>query len=91
MHMLKHKNLQADALLQLTALCFREIYPLPTISSTQAVISTSGVLLDSLLRASRERQVTALSFTDPSRKTLNIEQTSLNIRQTLSYPTEKAF
>lgn len=80
MHMLKCKNLKAEALLQLTAPCFTEIYPLPTISSTQAVISTSGVLLDSLLQASREWHVTALSFTDPSRKTLNTEQTSLNVR-----------
>lgn len=80
MHMLKCKNLKAEALLQLTAPCFTEIYPLPTISSTQAVISTSGVLLASLLQASREWHVTAFSFTDPSRKTLNTEQTSLNVR-----------
>lgn len=62
MHMLKCENLQAGALLQLTALCFREIYPLPTISSTQAVISASGVLLDSLLQASREWQLCLLQI-----------------------------
>lgn len=68
MHMLECKNLQADVLLQNTALCFREIYPVPTISSTQAVISASGVLLDGSLQVAQNDRSQLCLLQVPSEK-----------------------
>lgn len=85
MHMQKRKNSSPKALLQLTALRLREIYTFPTAAFTPALISKSGLLLDASLQASRQWQTAVLSSTPvPSRKSLKVEQISLNVRLRLS-------